>query len=218
MNNLFDFDKQNKTKSFLIGTDEAGRGPLAGPVVSAAVCFKEITPAIINELSKLNDSKKLTDSQRKTLFEIIKKYSIHSIVTIDVEEIEKINILQAALKAMKIACENVNKELPEEAEIFVDGKIKIPKLLLTQRTIVKGDATSASIAAASILAKVHRDNLMDEYAKEYPNYFWEKNKGYGTQKHIEAIKNFGITKLHRKSFLSKILQKEAPIQEKIKFD
>lgn len=204
MSKLFNYDKKNKTSKFLIGTDEAGRGPLAGPVVAAAVCFPTIDNSIIKQLSLVNDSKKLTHTQRETLFEIIKKNSIYSITTIDVEEIEKINILQAALKAMKISCENVMKQLDAEYEVFVDGNKKIPNAKFKQTTIIKGDGTSACIAAASILAKVHRDNIMIKYAEEYPEYDFEANKGYGTKKHIEAIKKHGITPLHRPTFLRKI--------------
>ncbi len=204
MSKLFNYDKKNKTSKFLIGTDEAGRGPLAGPVVAAAVCFPAFDSKIIKKLSLVNDSKKLTHTQRETLFEIIKKNSIYSITTIDVEEIEKINILQAALKAMKISCENVMKQLDAEYEVFVDGNKKIPNVKFKQTTIIKGDGTSACIAAASILAKVHRDNIMIKYAEEYPEYDFEANKGYGTQKHIEAIKKHGITPIHRPTFLRKI--------------
>ena len=215
MSVLFEYDAKNKSAPFLIGTDEAGRGPLAGPVVSAAVCFKEVNQEILQELSLLNDSKKLTHKQRENLFEIIIRHALYSIKVISVDEIEKINILQAALKGMRLSCENVFKQLDADAEVFVDGKIKVPKLNLKQTTIVKGDATSASIAAASILAKVHRDRLMFEYAKKYPNYDWESNKGYGTAKHIQAIKDYGLTPLHRKSFLGNILAPKTETQLKL---
>lgn len=212
MSLLFDFDNEQRSQKFVIGTDEAGRGPLAGPVVAAAVCFKEVYPKLIEELNLLNDSKKLTHKQREVLFEKIKKHACYSITVIDVEEIEQINILQAALKAMRISCENVFVQLADEAEVFVDGKMLVPKLSLKQTAFVKGDGKSASIAAASILAKVYRDKLMCDYAKQYPYYAWEQNKGYGTQKHIEAIKIYGITPLHRKSFLKNILPAKEEIQ------
>ena len=217
MSQLFTFDKENKTLPYLIGTDEAGRGPLAGPVVSAAVCFKTVNSDIVNELKLINDSKKLTHKQREVLYEIIKSNSIYSISIIDVEEIEKINILQAALKGMRLSCEKIQKLVDSECEVFVDGKIKIPNLQMPQSTIVKGDGKSASIAAASILAKVCRDKLMCEYAKQYPHYDWEANKGYGTKKHIEAIQKYGITPLHRKSFLTNILSQKANEQLRLVF-
>ena len=212
MSILFEFDAKNKKSKFLIGTDEAGRGPLAGPVVAAAVCFKKLDSDILYLLDSVNDSKKLTHVSRENLSELIKKYSVYSIVSIDVDEIEKINILQAALKAMRLACNNVADKIGEKVEVFVDGKIKIPNLKHPQKIIVKGDSKSASIAAASILAKVYRDKLMCSYAKDYPDYDWENNKGYGTKKHIKAIKEFGVTPLHRKSFLSKILDVQTDIQ------
>lgn len=212
MSLLFDFDNDQRSQKFVIGTDEAGRGPLAGPVVAAAVSFKDISSSLVDELSLLNDSKKLTHKQREILYAKIQKHACYSITVIDVEEIEKINILQAALKGMRISCENVFAQLADEAEVFVDGKILVPKLSLKQTAFVKGDGKSASIAAASILAKVYRDKLMCDYAKQYPYYAWEQNKGYGTQKHIDAIKIHGITPLHRKSFLKNILSPKEEIQ------
>jgi len=217
MSKLFDFDLNNKKSNFLIGTDEAGRGPLAGPVVSAAVCFKEVTPEIVKKLELLNDSKKLSHKQREFLYEIIKEHAIYSIIEISVEEIEEINILQAALKGMRLACENVQKQLQDEVEVFVDGKIKIPKFGFSQTTIVKGDGTSASIAAASILAKVYRDRIMCDFAQKYPNYDWASNKGYGTAKHIDAIKKYGVTPLHRMSFLTKLFQQKDEKQLELEF-
>ena len=208
MTKLFDFDKKLNTKYFLIGTDEAGRGPLAGPVVAAAVCYPEITKELKEKLELVNDSKKLTHKQREYLYEIIKENSVYSIKTISVEEIEKINILKAALKAMKLACEEVQKKLNGEVEVIIDGNKLIPSLKFKQSYIVKGDGKSASIASASILAKVYRDNLMTDYAKQYPVYDFENNKGYGTKKHIEAVLKYGDTPLHRKSFLKKIYEKE----------
>ena len=212
MSLLFEFDAKNKTEKYLIGTDEAGRGPLAGPIVAAAVCFQTLNPEILALLDSVNDSKKLTHVVRENLSELIKKFSIYSIVSIDVDEIEKINILQAALKAMRLSCNNLANRLDGAVEVFVDGKIKVPNLKYPQKTIVKGDGKSASIAAASILAKVYRDKLMCSYAKNYPEYNWENNKGYGTKKHIDAIKKFGVTPLHRKSFLSTILNKKTDVQ------
>ena len=203
MSELFDFDKKNKKAKFLIGTDEAGRGPLAGPVVAAAVVFKKLTNKVKSELELLNDSKKLTPKKREALYDIIIKHSIYSIKEVDVETIEKINILQSALLAMKLACEEVASQLDGKYEVFVDGNKKIPNFDSKQTPIIKGDATSASVAAASILAKVYRDRLMDKLDEEFPFYSWKKNKGYGTKAHIDAIKEYGITVYHRESFLKK---------------
>ncbi len=203
MSELFDFDKKTKKAKFLIGTDEAGRGPLAGPVVAAAVVFKRLSAKVKNELEILNDSKKLSAKKREALYDVIIKHSFYSIKEIDVETIEKINILQSALLAMKLACDEVASQLDGEYEVFVDGNKKIPDLNCKQTSIVKGDGTSAAIAAASILAKVYRDRLMDKLDEEFPFYNWKKNKGYGTKVHIDAIKEYGITVYHRESFLKK---------------
>ena len=208
MSELFDFDKKNKKAKFLIGTDEAGRGPLAGPVVAAAVVFKKLTNKVKSELELLNDSKKLTPKKREALYDIIIKHSIYSIKEVDVETIEKINILQSALLAMKLACEEVASQLDGKYEVFVDGNKKIPNFDSKQTPIIKGDATSASVAAASILAKVYRDRLMDKLDEEFPFYSWKKNKGYGTKAHIDAIKEYGITVYHRESFLKKFKNKD----------
>lgn len=203
MSELFEFDKKNKKAKFLIGTDEAGRGPLAGPVVAAAVVFKRLSAKVKKELEILNDSKKLTPKKREFLYDIIVKNSIYSIKEVDVETIEKINILQSALLAMRLACEEVAESIDGEYEVFVDGNKKIPDLEAEQTQIVKGDGTSAVVAAASILAKVYRDRLMDKLDEEFPFYNWKKNKGYGTKAHTDAIKEYGITVYHRESFLKK---------------
>ena len=129
-----------------------------------------------------------------------------SIKSVDVETIEEINILNSSLLAMKLALEDVlNKISPQAPLLLIDGNKKIKDLKIAQKTIIKGDSKSASIAASSILAKVERDNFMKKIAQEYPQYNWAKNKGYLTKEHIDAIKKFGITKYHRKSFLKNIL-------------
>ncbi|MCR4880384.1 MAG: ribonuclease HII [bacterium] len=217
MNKLFNFDKKNRNSEYLIGTDEAGRGPLAGPVVAAAVCFPNVTKELAKSLELINDSKQLSENNREYLFNIIKANSINSITVIDVEEIEKENILRCSLKAMKVSCENIIKQIKENAEIFVDGNRKIPNFKYLQRTIVKGDGKSASIAAASILAKVYRDRIMKKYALEYPEYDFVNNKGYGTPKHIEAILKYGTTPIHRQSFLKKIFERENEKQLTLNF-
>jgi len=195
---------KNFDRSFLInginliaGIDEAGRGPLAGPVVAAAVIFD--TETIIEGI---NDSKKLTEKKREELFEIIKEKSLsYAIGLVDEKSIDEINILNAALQAMKIAAEKLN---PKPDLILIDGN-KSFKSNIPTKTIVKGDAKSFAIAAASILAKVTRDRIMKEAAENHPEYLWQKNKGYGTKQHIAAIHKFGFTDYHRKSFLNKII-------------
>ena len=209
MTDLIEFDKINKIKKYLIGTDEAGRGPAAGPVFAAAVCFVNEPTGL---LLSLNDSKKLTEKKREMLFDEIKKQSIYSIQYSTVEDIEKLNILNASLLAMNKACTEVIAKLNDDVEVFVDGNKLIKNFNYRQKFIIKGDSKSASIAAASILAKVSRDRLMKELDNEYPRYNWAKNKGYLSKEHIEAIKNYGATQYHRKLFLRKILQLETNSQ------
>lgn len=208
---LFDFDEENKKDfDFVIGTDEAGRGPGAGPVFAAAVCFPKINEEIKEALSILNDSKQLSEKHREELFDVIKQNCIYAIQEGSVEEIEKKNILNTSLNCMKISCEKVIKQLNNAKTItLVDGNKLIKNYTNKQITVVKGDGKSAAIAAASILAKVARDRFMLELAKEFPQYDWENNKGYLTAKHVDAIKSYGATKWHRAKFLRNILpQKE----------
>ena len=206
MNQLFEFDKIYKN---VIGTDEAGRGPAAGGVFAAAVYFPEVTDSLILDLEKLNDSKKLSEKVRESLYDIIFGASINSIINIEVEEIEKINILNSSLKAMKLACENViSKARLTDFMTFVDGNKLIKNYKYPQKYIVKGDGKSASVAAASILAKVSRDRYMKELAEEFPQYRWEKNAGYLTAEHLAAIDKFVLTKYHRASFLRKHFEKQ----------
>lgn len=206
MKELFEFDKSLKT---VIGTDEAGRGPAAGGVFAACVYFPEVTNNLIKDLEKLNDSKKLSKKAREKLFDIIINNSINSIICVEVEEIEKINILNSSLKAMKLACENVIKEAKLTDFItLVDGNKLIKNYTYPQKFVIKGDGTSAAIAAASILAKVTRDRYMDELAKEFPQYGWERNAGYLTAEHLNAIDKYGLCKYHRPSFLKKHFEKQ----------
>lgn len=206
MKELFEFDKSLKT---VIGTDEAGRGPAAGGVFAACVYFPEVTNNLIKDLEKLNDSKKLSKKAREKLFDIIINNSINSIICVEVEEIEKINILNSSLKAMKLACENVIKEAKLTDFItLVDGNRPIKNYTYPQKFVIKGDGTSAAIAAASILAKVTRDRYMDELAKEFPQYGWERNAGYLTAEHLNAIDKYGLCKYHRPSFLKKHFEKQ----------
>ncbi len=209
MNKRFNFDKEHlKECDFIIGTDEAGRGPGAGPVFAAAVCFNNLDTKLKKQLEKLNDSKQLSEKTREELFDIIIQNSIYSIVQGSVEDIEKYNILRTSLNCMNKACSDVIKQLKtENIKVLVDGNKKIPMFKYNQQTVVKGDSKSASIAAASILAKVSRDKFMTELSKEFPQYGWEDNKGYMTKKHLEAVDKYGLTKWHRKKFFEKHFQK-----------
>ena len=179
----------------ICGVDEAGRGPLAGPVCAAAV----ILPKGL-ELPGLNDSKKLTDKKRRELFPIIKEQAIaYGIGLASHEEIDEINILQATYLAMERAI----AQLEGKADFaLIDGN-RAKEFGLPVRTVVKGDSLSASIAAASVLAKVTRDDIMLEMAKEYPEYGFEVHKGYGTKAHYEALRAHGHSPIHRMSFLKK---------------
>ena len=205
---LFDYDLA--IKKLVIGTDEAGRGCGAGGVFAAAVCFNNISEDLITRLSILNDSKKLSKKHREEIFNIIKSETINSVVCIEVEEIERINILNASLKAMNIACTNVISQLANEQafQVLVDGNKLIKNFMYPQKTIIKGDGTSASIAAASILAKVSRDRYMDELSKKYPHYKWDENAGYLTKEHLESIDKFGMSPHHRPSYLRKHFAKQ----------
>lgn len=204
--NLFEFDKSfNKV---IIGTDEAGRGPAAGGVFASAVFINDVS--IEKDLAKLNDSKKLSKKVREELYDIILNNTINSTICVEVEEIEKYNILNCSLKAMKLACENVIAQLKTNDFLLtiVDGNKLIRNYTYPQQFIIKGDGKSASIASASILAKVTRDRYMDKLDEEFPQYNWKKNAGYLTKEHQNAILKYGVTKYHRKSFLKKLLNTE----------
>jgi len=175
----------------IAGVDEVGRGCLAGPVVSAAVILKKS----IN-LNKLKDSKKLTFIQRKNISIHIKENSFFSIGISTVKEIEKLNIFQASLLSMKRAILNLSKK-PDL--VFVDGNFS-PDINFKCKCYVKGDEKIKSISAASIIAKVYRDELMIRISKKYNKYFWEKNFGYGTKQHLRGLKNYGLTPMHRRNF------------------
>lgn len=206
MNTLFEFDKSN---GIVIGTDEAGRGPAAGGVFAACVYFPEVSENLIKDLVKLNDSKKLSAKARESIYDIILNSSIHSIIDIEVDEIEKINILNASLKGMKLACEEVIKKAQLDGFItLVDGNKLIKNYTYPQKFIIKGDGKSASIAAASVLAKVTRDRYMTKLAEEFPQYGWAKNAGYLTAEHLKAIDTYGLSKYHRPSFLRKHFEKQ----------
>ncbi|WP_442267468.1 ribonuclease HII [Tenacibaculum sp. ZS6-P6] len=175
------------------GTDEAGRGCLAGPVVAAAVILPE---DFHHEL--LNDSKQISEKKRNILRPFIEENAIaYAVCFIDNEEVDKLNVLQSSIVGMHRSLERL-KTQPEF--IIIDGNKFKPYKEIPYETIVKGDAKFMSIAAASVLAKTYRDDFMEKIHKEFPEYNWKKNKGYPTKEHREAIRNFGATKYHRKSF------------------
>lgn len=195
---LFEYDSAVRTEYPVIcGVDEAGRGPLAGDVYAAAVVLDD--GVLINYL---NDSKKLSEKRREALYdEIIEKARAYSVAAATVEEIDRLNILNAAMLAMKRAVEGLGI-VPDIA--LIDGN-RLPDLQCEARAVIKGDAVSASIAAASVLAKVTRDRYMKKLAEEYPQYCFEQHKGYGTKLHYEMLEKHGISDAHRKTFLKKLL-------------
>jgi ribonuclease HII len=191
---MYGFELRARFQGFdaIAGVDEAGRGPLAGPVFAAAVIF----PSGYTN-GEIRDSKKLTPLKREALYKIIRDDAISiGLGAIEAFTIDRINILQATLAAMKTAVLNLSTQ-PDY--LLIDGinNIDIP---ITQETIIKGDSLSVSVAAASIIAKVSRDQLMDRYHVLYPQYNFLKNKGYGTKEHREAVKRYGRCKIHRRSF------------------
>ena len=194
------FDLENYFGQKVVGIDEVGRGPLAGPVLAAAVYIdRSLWKYYLKKyptISKINDSKKISKKNRKKIYDILTKTISYGIGASSVKEIDKKNILQATLIAMERAYKslNINAEF-----VIVDG-INIPKINTKVKAIKNGDNKSISIASASIIAKVVRDKLMEKLSNKYPRFFWEQNSGYGTKKHIENIKIFGITPHHRKSF------------------
>lgn len=192
----------------IAGVDEAGRGPLAGPVVAAAVIF----PKEIN-LNGINDSKKINQTEREKLFDLIIENCLCYSISVETNKtIDKINILNASLQAMKKAV--LSLKLNPDI-ILVDGNKAIPDLK-NSIPVIKGDSKCFTIAAASILAKVFRDKIMENYAKKYKLYSFDKNKGYPTKEHINAILKFGESRIHRKTFLKKIYERRI-IQERIEF-
>ena len=191
---LTEFDRQYT--GVVCGVDEAGRGPLAGPVCVAACILPQDC-----QIEGLNDSKKLTPKKRDALFDAICASAVeYKIILIDEKTIDEINILQATLLGMKQAIEQL-QHVPDMA--LIDGN-KCPDTAISCQAVVKGDGKSASVAAAIILAKVTRDRIMEQYAQVYPGYGFAKHKGYGTKLHYEAIRQLGVCPIHRKSFLKKM--------------
>lgn len=188
------FDSAFEAHELIVGIDEVGRGPLAGPVVAAAV----ILPPQV-ELFGLKDSKKLNSQKREVLYQEIQEAALAiGVGIVDAQRIDEINILQATFEAMRQALSQISTDYKC---ILVDGNKEIPHVKSMQHAIIGGDNKSASIAAASVVAKVTRDRMMEKYAEIYEGYDWENNKGYGSSKHYDAIRSQGITPLHRKSFL-----------------
>lgn len=198
-----DFSVESSLGGLVAGIDEAGRGPWAGPVVAAAVILEpsKMPPELI---AGLDDSKKLRKPVREMLYDHIKAGAAHGVGQASVEEIDEINILQATMLAMRRAFENL-PDAPQFA--IVDGN-RDPGLGVSTRCLIGGDASSLSIAAASILAKVTRDLIMEGLASEFPGYGWEKNAGYGTKQHQQGLAEYGVTPHHRRTF--------APIAKLIK--
>ena len=207
----FDLEKKllSEKAILIVGVDEAGRGPLAGPVVAAAAHLKSSSfPE--NELEKewalVRDSKTLSATQRKKAFDFVKNNFVFGLGICDHVTIDRINILEATFLAMKKAIAELDKKLPKgnsEIIFLIDGKMPIPNFSRSQKAIIGGDSLVKSIAAASILAKVTRDEIMEEFHKKYPQYNFVSHKGYGTKAHFEALRKFGMLPIHRRSFLKK---------------
>ena len=199
---MHEYENAHADVRFIAGIDEAGRGPLAGPVV-AACCILPKDAVILY----LNDSKKVTALRREAMLPEIKEKAIaYGIGIIDEKRIDEINILQADYEAMRIALQQTSamlqaKGLADAPGLLLNDAVTIPGIDIPQESIIKGDAKSVSIAAASILAKVTRDHLMEEYDALYPEYGFARNKGYGTKEHIEALKRLGPCPIHRHSFI-----------------
>ena len=194
---MYAYEREYSSYDYICGIDEVGRGPLAGPVVACAVILPKD-----EEILYLNDSKKLSEKKREELFDIIQEKAVAiGIGIVEPKRIDKINILQATYEAMRIAI----SKLSIRPNLLLNDAVTIPNVDIKQIPLIHGDTLSASIAAASIIAKVTRDRLMLKYDKEYPEYSFSKHKGYGTKLHDEAIKKFGLSKIHRLSFCGKYL-------------
>ena len=194
---LCEFEKEYDYCRYICGIDEAGRGPLAGPVVAGAVILPKGSRILY-----INDSKKLSEKKRDELFDVIKEEAFsYGIGIVSPERIDEINILQATYEAMRDAV----SQLYVQPDLLLNDAVTIPGIDIKQIPIIKGDAKSLSIASASILAKVTRDRLMTEYDSLYPEYGFAKHKGYGTKVHIEAIKEYGPCPIHRRTFIKNFI-------------
>ncbi len=187
------YEEEYKDYRYICGIDEAGRGPLAGPVVAGAVILPKENPILY-----LNDSKKLSEKKRELLYDEIMEHALAvGIGIVGPGQIDKMNILQATYEAMRRAIKN----LKVKPDILLNDAVRIPEVDIPQVSIIKGDAKSVSIAAASIAAKVTRDRMMKEYDRMYPGYDFANNKGYGTKAHIAGLKELGATSIHRVTFI-----------------
>ena len=195
--NMCVYEKEYEAFSYICGIDEAGRGPLAGPVVAGAVVLPKDCRILY-----VNDSKKLSEKKREMLYDVILNEAVSvGVGIVSPERIDEINILNATYEAMRSAINNLNPS----PDILLNDAVTIPKVDIKQVPIIKGDAKSISIAAASVLAKVTRDRIMEEYDKKYPEYGFAKHKGYGTKQHIQALEQFGASPIHRRTFITKFV-------------
>lgn len=197
MENMYIYERKYADFEFICGIDEVGRGPLAGPVVAGAVILPKDC-----DILYLNDSKKLSEKMRESLYdEIMDKALATGIGMVSPQRIDEINILQATYEAMRMAIDN----LKIKPDLLLNDAVTIPEVTIKQVPIIKGDAKSASIAAASIIAKVTRDRLMVQYEEVLPGYGFASNKGYGSAAHIQALKELGVTPIHRESFIKNLI-------------
>ena len=192
---------------FVVGVDEVGRGPLCGPVVSAAVCYKDptytIPPDQEKEFALIRDSKKLSEKQREKIYDLITEYFYVGIGLANAETIDRVNILQATFLSMKGAVSDLLRHIPQargKEYLLIDGNQLLPGFSGAQEAVVAGDGTIKSIAAASVIAKVTRDRMIVEYDRQYPEYGLAHHKGYGTAEHMAALRKYGPTPIHRMSF------------------
>ena len=191
------FEKEYASYSYICGIDEVGRGPLAGPVVAGAVILPKDC-----DILYLNDSKQLSEKKREELYDVIMEKAVSTgLGFVSPERIDQINILQATYEAMREAI----AKLSPQPDLLLNDAVTIPKVAIRQVPIIKGDAKSISIAAASIIAKVTRDRLMVQYDSVFPEYGFASNKGYGAAAHIEALRKYGPTSIHRRSFIKNLL-------------
>ncbi|GFI37117.1 ribonuclease HII [Lachnospiraceae bacterium] len=198
------YETEYASSRYICGIDEVGRGPLAGPVVAGAV----VLPKDVSILY-LNDSKKLSEKKREALYEeIMEKAEAVGLGIVGPARIDEINILQATYEAMRMAVCEVEKKLGRKPDVLLNDAVTIPGVDTKQVPIIKGDAKSISIAAASIVAKVTRDRMMVDYSREFPGYDLESNKGYGTKAHIAGLKEFGASSIHRRTFIKKFVEQE----------
>ncbi|OIP58423.1 MAG: ribonuclease HII [Candidatus Moranbacteria bacterium CG2_30_45_14] len=200
--------KKIQSPLFVVGIDEAGRGPLCGPVVAGAVCYKRsdffIPPELEKKFAFIRDSKKLSPKKREAMFDFIQEHFYVGVGIVSAETIDRVNILQATFLAMKSAVSRLMNNFPREAKersyLLIDGNQEIPNFSYPQEAVIGGDGIVKSIAAASIIAKVTRDRIIEAYDTEYPGYGFAQHKGYGTKIHMDALRHLGPCPIHRMSF------------------